>query len=76
MSEAEAREIADIRATICHWRVRGVTAIDAWHALGHARGSHAGWEQVRAYMIRWTLEHRPNACAAATDAEPTRPSLG
>lgn len=52
MTIAEAGAIAD--ETIMFWRNRGITAADAWRALGG--GEHGAWARVRAFMVRWLLE--------------------
>lgn len=53
-----AADIADIDATIAHWDRTGVDFCDAWWALGQRTVCERGWGQVRALMIRMTLQRR------------------
>lgn len=48
--------VADVDETIRYWRVRGITANEAWRELGH-RPNNASWARVRWCMIRWQLAY-------------------
>ena len=53
LSAGVAREIADEQ--IAWWQARGVSANDAWEALGRQRWHKPTWCRVRGFMVRWLL---------------------
>lgn len=59
MTRAEAIAIA--AEQIAFWQRQGMTADDAWRALGCCWAWAVEWSEVRSEMIRWLLadEYRP-----------------
>ena len=47
--------VADIDRTIALWRREGLTAGDAWRALGLNMAWAVEWWEVRAFMVRREL---------------------
>lgn len=45
-----------VRQQIQFWKNRGITACDAWEALGYARVDNARWGSVHYAMVRWLLK--------------------